>query len=604
MPRPNKTAGILALSMLLALLVVTFLARSPYHLTVPHRDSGIFLNIGSDVLQGKILYQQTWDNKQPLLYLFNALGLWLGNGSVWGVWGLELVLLAIIFLIAYLLIRPALPPFATFMVIAIGYLAVFPFVGGNYSEEYSLIFQFGILGVLFGVYLPARKRTSRSAACIAIGALTGLVFLIKQTYLDIPITVLLFMLFLAWLEQDRRVFADILLVGLGFILVNLPVFLYFQAQGALRDYVIAAFLFNLYYSEPTVLGRIASFLDKIRFVTSHPFFFLVASLWLGGLIILGIKAKNLLLGVIDHPYTRRLALALAVLSFTLFIVAQVRGGSSGIGYLQGMALAAGILFGGLSLYLYLRKPGSSQAAQITAPALRAGLSSFDWRRPGYAPFLFLGWVDFLVALLSISIADKSYTHYYVVLFPATILVLAGSLAYLYRAIETPARQALVNGLLVGILVAGSFPALRQVVVSLSEPGGQDPRSLTARYLKSVTSPGDPILVWGWESGIYFLADRDAPTRFALPFALYLDTPYLEEYAALLLKEVQAHPPEYIVDLLDARMPLIESRPEDTCLSGSRLDSPGMLKFLDFVCSHYRYDRRVHEINIYKLREDQ
>src|SRR3990172_6872049 len=286
MPRPKKTADILAFSMAIALLVVTFLARSPYRVTVPLRDSGIFLNIGSDILQGKVLYQQTWDNKQPLLYLFNALGLWLGDGSVWGVWGLELVLLAIIFLVAYVLLRAALSPLATFLVIAIAFLAVFPFMGGNYSEEYSLVFQFGMLGALFGVYLPDRKRFSRPAASLAIGVLLGLVFCIKLTYLDIPLTVLLFMLFLAWIEKDRRVLGDILLVGLGFALVNIPVFLYFQMHGALRDYVIAAFLFNLYYSDLSILERISSILDKIRFITSHPFFFLAASLWLGSLILL------------------------------------------------------------------------------------------------------------------------------------------------------------------------------------------------------------------------------------------------------------------------------------------------------------------------------
>ena len=50
MPRTDKKANILAFLVLLALLLVTFLARSPYHLMVPHRDSGIFLNIGSQVL--------------------------------------------------------------------------------------------------------------------------------------------------------------------------------------------------------------------------------------------------------------------------------------------------------------------------------------------------------------------------------------------------------------------------------------------------------------------------------------------------------------------------------------------------------------------------
>jgi hypothetical protein len=228
----------------------------------------------------------------------------------------------------------------------------------------------------------------------------------------------------------------------------------------------------------------------------------------------------------------------------------------------------------------------------------------DWRYPGFGAFLFLGLVDFPLVLLTVSLGDKNYTHYFVTLFPAVLLLLAGSLAYLYRVVETPARQALVNGLLIGILVTGSFPPLRQVVIVLSQPAGRDERSLTAAYLKSVTTPADTILVWGWESVIYFLAGRDSPTRFALPFALYLDTPYREEYAGLLLAEVQARPPAYIVDLLDARMPLIEGRPADTCLSGNRLDSPRLVDFLAFVCSHYEYNRRIQTINIYRLSGEQ
>src|SRR3990172_1225069 len=127
-----------------------------------------------------------------------------------------------------------------------------------------------------------------------------------------------------------------------------------------------------------------------------------------------------------------------------------------------------------------------------------------------------------------------------------------------------------------------FRLFRKVVIILNDAAGQDARSVTATYIKSVTTPEDTILVWGWESVIYFLAGRDSPTRFALPFALYLDTPYREEYAGLLLEEVQAHPPAYIVDLMDARMPLIEGRPAEACLSGNRLDSPRMVAFLAFV----------------------
>jgi len=536
----KKTADILAVGLLFALLVVAFLARSPYSVPVPIRDSGIFLHIGSEVLHGKILYQQTWDNKQPLLYVINALGLWLGKGSVWGVWGLELALLLIVFFVSYRLIRAALTPLSTFVVIAVAFLAVFPFMGGNYSEEYSLVFQAGILSLLFGMYLPNRKHLSRPAATFAIGVLVGLVFCIKQTYLDIPVTVLIFMGFLAWVEKDPRILRNILLAGLGFLLVNFPVFLYFQVNGALQEYVINAFLFNRYYSYQTIFGRINSLMEMIKFVSSQPFFFLVAGFWLEVLILLSIKTRHVFARAMDHPDTRR-------------------------------------------------------------QAFRAECSKLDWHHPGPATLLFLGLIDFPIFFFTISLSGKLWTHYYVPLFPAIILLLAGSLAYLYRCAETPSKQVMFNSLLVVVLVIGSFPPLNQVVTNLRKPAGEDARSTTAAYLKSVTTPQDTILVWGWESVIYFLAERESPTRFALPFALYVNTPYLDEYAGILLKEVQARPPAYIADLRDPGMPFIDGRPAETCVSGNQMSNQRMVDFLAFVCSNYEEDRSFETINIYKLR---
>jgi len=535
MERTKKSGDILSVGLLFALLIVAFLARSPYSVTVPIRDSGIFLNIGSEVLHGKILYQQTWDNKQPLLYIINALGLWLGNGSVWGVWGLELVLLFIVFFVSYHVIRAALPPLSTFVVIAIAFFAVFPFMGGNYSEEYSLVFQLGILGLLFGMYLPNRKHFSRSNAAFSIGILVGLVFCIKQSYLDIPIAVLIFLGFLAWVEKDRYILRNILLMGLGFLLVNIPVFLYFQVNGALRDYVINAFLFNRYYSYQTISGRINSLLEMIKFVSSHPFFFFVASLWLGVLILLSIKRRQ--------TYTKGLTIDL----------------------------------------------------------LRAECAKLDWRHPGPETLLFLGLIDFPIFFLTISLSGKLWTHYYVPLFPAIILLLAGSLATLYRSTEIQSKQVMLNSLLVAVLVIGSFPPLYQVATNLITPAGEDARSRAAAYLKSVTTPDDTILIWGWESVIYFLAQRESPTRFALPFALYVKTPYLDEFAGILLKEVEARPPAYIADLREPDMPFIDGRPAETCLSGNKMNTKRMVDFLAFVCSNYNEDRSFETINIYKLR---
>ena len=603
MHRPQKTADLLVVSFLFALLIVAFLARSPYAVKVPLRDPGIFLHIGSDILHGKVLYLQTWDNKQPLLYVINAVGLWLGNKSVWGVWGLELALLMLVFFLSYRMIRSALSPLLSLTVIVIAFFAIFPFLGGNYSEEYSIVCQSSILSVLFGLYLPNRKRFSRPASSFAIGLLVGADFCIKQTYLDIPLTFLLFIIFLAWVDKDQGIIKNIALVGLGFFTVNFPVFLYFQVIGALRDYVTAAFLFNLYYSHLTLIEKFNAVLEKIKFITSHPLFFFAASVWLGSLIYWLVRTRPVPLRILRHRSAKRATLAAAAVCFVFFIVAQITGGDPQIGYLQGLVLAAGILLVSLSLYLYLHKPGLNQPAGLSLDSLREKCSRNDWRHPGAASLLFLGLIDFPIVIFTIALSGKPWTHYYLTLLPALILLLAGGLAYLYQHVESLIQQAALNSFLVAVMVTGSIPSMLQVVNSLSHPSGDDARSLTASYLKSVTEPEDTILVWGWESVIYFLAERESPTRFALPFAFYLDTPYKDEYAGILLKEVKARPPAYIADLMDPSMPFIGGRPEEKCVSGNRMENQRMVDFVAYICANYETDRDFGEINIYKLRED-
>jgi hypothetical protein len=70
----------------------------------------------------------------------------------------------------------------------------------------------------------------------------------------------------------------------------------------------------------------------------------------------------------------------------------------------------------------------------------------------------------------------------------------------------------------------------------------------ASRIRERTRPGDPILVWGFESGLYFLADRPASTRFGFLYPLVrgggseLEARYLREFTASL----RDRPPAYVV----------------------------------------------------------
>jgi hypothetical protein len=75
---------------------------------------GIFLHIGSKFCKAKILYLRP-GIVNNLLYIINAFGLWIGSGSVGGLgWSW---FIAITFFVSYRVVRPALNPLSSFVVI-------------------------------------------------------------------------------------------------------------------------------------------------------------------------------------------------------------------------------------------------------------------------------------------------------------------------------------------------------------------------------------------------------------------------------------------------------------------------------------------------------
>ena len=67
-------------------MILTVWPGSPALTPLPSRDAAVFLYLGDQVRQGRLLYRDAWDHKPPVVHLINAAGLSLANGSRWGVW--------------------------------------------------------------------------------------------------------------------------------------------------------------------------------------------------------------------------------------------------------------------------------------------------------------------------------------------------------------------------------------------------------------------------------------------------------------------------------------------------------------------------------------
>src|SRR6185369_17929219 len=88
-----------------ALLALAVLAQANPGTELPSRDYGIFVYIGEQITHGKLPYRDVWDNKPPGIFYLNAVALWIGRGSKWGVWIVEYFFLCGATLLSFSLIK-------------------------------------------------------------------------------------------------------------------------------------------------------------------------------------------------------------------------------------------------------------------------------------------------------------------------------------------------------------------------------------------------------------------------------------------------------------------------------------------------------------------
>ena len=166
----------------LVLVAVLFLPVSPLLQRTPPRDSGIFLYTSSEMLDGKLLYQEVWDHKPPVVFLINAFGLWISNGSVWGVWFLQYMFIAASSVLALVVLSNAFGIYAAFIGVA-GSLFTLQQVlhGGNYTEEYAIFFQ---IASLFFFYWGLKRKCNPWYGLLT-GIFIGLSFFTRQNLISI-----------------------------------------------------------------------------------------------------------------------------------------------------------------------------------------------------------------------------------------------------------------------------------------------------------------------------------------------------------------------------------------------------------------------------------
>ena len=230
----------------LGMFVAIVLSQANPFYQSPNRDGGLFMYMGDRILKGDLLYIDIWDNKGPLIFYINALGLFLGRGLRWGVWGVEFVFLFFAAYFGFNLIKKlwglVSAIFGTWI-----WLSGFNNLarGGNFTEDYSLLFNFA---ALYLFWLLLQKKESKLYPFF-IGMTLSLSFLLRANNIGIQLSIILVIFFSAIIDKSyKQSLKSLLWIGLGSLTVFALVGLYFQLQGTLHEMIVAGYTYNFFYS--------------------------------------------------------------------------------------------------------------------------------------------------------------------------------------------------------------------------------------------------------------------------------------------------------------------------------------------------------------------
>ena len=203
-------------------------------------DAGLFAYVGYAITQGKALYTQAWDNKGPLLYMIEALGILINYSH--GIYFLELLALfgTVVFLYktaGLFVSRGVALPCAVVSMLSL----ITTLEGGNLSEEYALPFT-ALAFYLIAKYLRSGLRL-KAVEMMLVGMCISAVFLLRMNILAFLCVAVLGVIVVLLKEKNYKELGKVFLFAfLGFAIFTAPFVIYLAAKGSLKACIDSAYL--------------------------------------------------------------------------------------------------------------------------------------------------------------------------------------------------------------------------------------------------------------------------------------------------------------------------------------------------------------------------
>ena len=245
----------LAIPVISAIVTITVVSTcSPLYPFNPWDDANCFFTLGRGIIHGLVPYRDLYEQKGPLLYFIYALAALITEKSFIGAWIVECIMASLFAVFSWKIVKlfTEPPKFAAALVplfIGLTYSTRLFNFGGNAEELcfplLTIALYFGLKSIVKGDGLPSKKEA------LFCGLITSALFWIKYTFIGFMAGFCLYILILSIKRKDfKKLWALVWRFIAGFVILSVPVLLYFAANGAL-DSLWEAYFYNnifLYHS--------------------------------------------------------------------------------------------------------------------------------------------------------------------------------------------------------------------------------------------------------------------------------------------------------------------------------------------------------------------
>ncbi|MDT2459915.1 prepilin-type cleavage/methylation protein [Enterococcus avium] len=275
MRKIKKVTPCLFLIFVFITVIFSFRAN-PFSNVLSGHDSSMFLYFGKGISDGLIPYKDMLDHKGPILFIIQYLAVLAGFGNFsLGIWLIEcLFFLGTLFFLyktCYLCINDKL--ISAVSVTFLTPLFILCYDGGNYSEEFALLFI--SISLYFFCKIFFKRRVSR-VEYLLIGFLGAATFFIRLNMISLWVVFCLFLVYINLKDKNKKLlFQQVKYIFLGGITLTILIIAISLFQNNLEEMFYQAFIMNISYSNSNLSEKINTAFAFIELLLKSGVFSLV-----------------------------------------------------------------------------------------------------------------------------------------------------------------------------------------------------------------------------------------------------------------------------------------------------------------------------------------